>query len=431
MTSYKDRTPSSKKLYERAKKVLPAGVSYQLRDLPPHPFYVKKAQGVRITDVDDNVYTDYWMGHSALILGHSPKPVMDAVTEQLQFGTQIGFCHELEVQLAERIVDMVPSAEMVRYTSSGTEANMYGTRLARAYTNRMKMVKIEGSWHGGYDSLHTAVHAPFDVSESAGLNPKTIEDTTAVPFNDLEEAEKALKTEDKACLILEPLMGAAGFITPAPGYLEGLNELCDKTGTLLIFDEVITGFRMAPGGAQEHYGVIPDITILGKILGGGFPIGALVGRRDIFERIDHTKYQNMTERSAQGGTFTGNPISMIAGITTLDILKDGEVHKKIDKLGEKMSKGLREIIEQESALASVTGHGSSFAIHFRDNAPTNARESANYDHVASRAFFIHMLENKIAFMTPSICHAWVCEPHTSVDVDEFLVSAENFFKNYK
>ncbi|MFH0850279.1 MAG: aminotransferase class III-fold pyridoxal phosphate-dependent enzyme, partial [Candidatus Bathyarchaeota archaeon] len=314
---YKERTKGSLRLYERAQRVLPAGVSYQLRDITPHPFYVRKAQGVKLTDVDGNVYTDYWVGHGALILGHSPEPVVEAVAKQLHNGTHFGFCHELEIELAERIVDMMPSAEMVRYTSSGTEANLYGTRLARAYTGSMKMVKIEGGWHGGYDSLHTAVHAPFNVPESAGLNPKTVEDTSAVPFNDLEAAEKALKPGDKACLIIEPVMGAGGFITPEQGYLEGLRELCDDTGTLLIFDEVVTGFRLAPGGAQEYYGVTPDVSIIGKILGGGFPVGALVGRREVFERINHNKYPRMQERSAQGGTFTGNPISMTAGIATL------------------------------------------------------------------------------------------------------------------
>lgn len=429
--SYKERTKGSLRLYERAQRVLPAGVSYQLRDITPHPFYVRKAQGVKLTDVDGNVYTDYWVGHGALILGHSPKQVVDAVARQLPNGTHYGFCHELEIELAERVVDMMPSAEMVRYTSSGTEANLYATRLARAYTGRMKMLKIEGGWHGGYDSLHMAVHAPFNVPESAGLNPKTVEDTSAVPFNDLEAARKALKLGDKACLIIEPVMGAGGFITPEPGYLEGLREICDDTGTLLMFDEVITGFRLAPGGAQEYYGVKPDVSTIGKILGGGFPVGALVGRRDVFERINHKKYPGMQERSAQGGTFTGNPISMTAGIATLDALKDGKVYKKIGKLGGKMSEGLREIAGRYSLHASVIGVASCFALHFRPKPPRNARETADSDGKAAKAFYEHMLSSNIAFMTPSVCHAWICEPHTEKDVGGFLAAAEEFFKNYK
>ena len=426
--SYEDRTEDSRRLYERAQKVLPGGVTYQLRDITPHPFYVKKAQGVKLTDVDGNVFTDYWVGHGALILGHSPKVVVDAVMKQLPYGTHYGFCHELEVELAERVVDMVPSAELVRYTSSGTEANLYASRLARAYTGRMPMVKIEGGWHGGYDSLHKAVHPPFNVSESAGLNPKTVEDTYAIPFNDLEAAEKALKPEDKACLIVEPVLGVGGFITPEEGYLEGLREICDDTGTLLIFDEVISGFRVAPDSAQGYYGVTPDISIFGKILGGGFPIGAFVGRRDIFEMINHQKFPDMQARSAHGGTFTGNPISMTAGIATLDYLKDGKVHKQIGRLGDKMRKGFNDIIDRYNTPASVLGVESCFALHFRATPPRNARETAEGDAKTAKAFYEHMLNKGIAFMTPSTCHAWVCEPHTEQDVDEFLQATEEFFK---
>ena len=182
MTGYESRTSNSKRLFERAKKVLPAGVSYGIRALPPYPFYLQKAKGVTLTDVDGNQYTDYWVGHGALILGHAPDVVIDAVKKQLPYGTHFGFTHEKEIELAEKIVKHVPSAEMVRFASSGTEANMYGTRLARAYTGRNKMLKIEGGWHGGYDSLHSHVSRPFGRSESAGLNPKVIEDTYAVCF---------------------------------------------------------------------------------------------------------------------------------------------------------------------------------------------------------------------------------------------------------
>lgn len=429
--NYVDRTPKSKKLFQRAKNVLPSGVTYGLRAINPHPFYVKRAKGVKLYDIDGNVYTDYWVGHGALILGHSPTPVVEAVSEQLEKGTHFGFCHELEIELAERIVDTVPCAEKVRYTNSGTEANLYGTRLARAYTGRMKMVKIEGGWHGGYDSLHLAIHAPFNVSESAGLNPKTVHDTSAIPYNDLKAAEKALKPCDKACLIIEPVLAAAGFITPEPCYLEGLREICDDTNTLLIFDEVVTGFRLAEGGAQEYYGVVPDIAIIGKILGGGFPIGAFCGNSEIFELIDQKKFPNMEERSAHAGTFVGNPISMIAGIATLDTLKASKIYKKINSFGEKIRKGLESIIEESNVSASVTGVGSTFALHFTDKPPNNAREMANGDTKLSREYYNHMLERNIAYMSPSISHCWICGPHTIVDVNEYLSATEMFFINYK
>jgi glutamate-1-semialdehyde 2,1-aminomutase len=430
LSSFEEKTRKSKALYERACRLLPSGVSYGIRALPPYPFFVADAQGVKLRDVDGNEYTDYWVGHGALILGHSPKKVMVAVRKQLSHGTHIGFSHELEIELAERIVESVPSAEMVRYTTSGTEANMYGTRLARGYTGRMKMLKIEGGWHGGYDSLQKAVTYPFDRSESAGLNPKTTDDTDAVPFNDLEAAKRKLRGGKYACMILEPVMGAAGFITPEPGYLQGLREVCDATGTLLIFDEVVTGFRLAPGGAQELYGVKPDITILGKIVGGGLPIGAFCASREIMERIDHRKYPKAEERVAHGGTFTGNPVSMVAGCATLDILKDGKIYIDIDRLGGRMRSGLEQIFSKCMLPASVTGVGSTFAIHFQAKKPMNAGDAARNDPNVTRAYFKHMLDRGIVYLSPNVSHCWISSPHTKNDVDHYLAATEDFVRGY-
>ncbi len=431
MTDYQSRTSNSKKLFERANKVLPAGVSYGIRALPPYPFYLKKAKGVTLTDVDSNTYTDYWVGHGALVLGHAPDVVIDAVKEQLPYGTHFGFTHEKEIELAERIVKYVPSAEMVRYASSGTEANMYGTRLARAYTGRNKMLKIEGGWHGGYDSLHAYVSRPYGRSESAGLNLKTIEDTYAVPYNDLEAARKLAKEHDLACIILEPVMGAAGFLTPEPGYLEGLREICDETDTLLIFDEVITGFRLGMGGAQEYYGVTPDMTIMGKVIGGGFPVGAFCGSEEIMERIDHKKYPDPEKRSAHGGTFTGNPVSMVAGSATVDALADGKIHKHIDALGEKMRNGLLDLMERNDAPVSVTGVGSTFGIHFQEKPPKNAGDTSRNDIPATRAYFHHMLESGIIYLSPTVSHSWISSPHTVDDVEKYLAATEEYIRGYK
>ena len=431
MSGYKSRTSNSKRLFERAKKVLPAGVSYGIRALPPYPFYLQNAKGVTLTDVDGNKYTDYWGGHGALILGHAPDEVIEAVTTQLPHGTHFGFTHEKEVELAEKIVKHVPSAEMVRYASSGTEANMYGTRLARAYTGRNKMLKIEGGWHGGYDSLHSHVSRPYGRSESAGLNPKTIEDTYAVPYNDLEAAEEQAKRHDLACIILEPVMGAAGFLTPEPGYLEGLREICNDNDALLIFDEVITGFRLGMGGAQEHYGVTPDITIMGKVIGGGFPVGAFCGPEEIMERIDHIKYPDQEERSAHGGTFTGNPISMVAGSATVDALSDGAVHKHIDRLGEKMRSGLVDIMERNKVPISITGVGSTFGMHFQQDVPSNAGETSKNNIPATKAYFQHMLESGIIYLSPTVSHSWISSPHTNEDIEKYLAATEDYIKSYK
>ena len=431
MSDYGKRTRKSKELFERASKVLPAGVSYGIRALPPYPFYVDHAKGVEVYDVDGNVYTDYWVGHGALILGHAPDPVIEAVDKQLPQGTHFGFSHVHEIELAERIVKYVPSAEMVRYTSSGTEANMYGTRLARAYTNRNAMLKIEGGWHGGYDSLHAYVSRPYGRLESAGLNSKTIEDTYAVPFNNPEAARKASKEHKLACIIVEPVMGAAGFIPPEPGYLEGLRELCDETDALLIFDEVITGFRLGMGGAQQYYGVTPDLTIMGKVIGGGFPVGAFCGPEDIMELIDQNKYPEPERRSAHGGTFTGNPITMVAGCATIDTLKDGTIHKNINRLGDKMRSGLQDIFDGSKYPAVVTGVGSTFGIHFKKDEPKNAGDTAKNNLEMTRAYFRYMLEQNIIYLSPTVSHSWISSPHTDQDVEKYLSTTEAFMKGYK
>jgi glutamate-1-semialdehyde 2,1-aminomutase len=431
MSSYDQRTSNSKEMFKRASKVLPAGVSYGIRALPPYPFYIDKAKGVSLFDIDGNTYTDYWVGHGALILGHAHDNVIDAVSKQLSSGTHFGFSHEREIELAERIVKFVPSAEMVRYTSSGTEANMYGTRLARAYTGRNKMLKIEGGWHGGYDSLHAYVSRPYGRLESAGLNPKTIEDTIAAPFNDLEKATKIAKNHELACIIVEPIMGAAGFLTPEPGYLEGLREVCDDTDTLLIFDEVITGFRLGMGGAQEYYNVLPDLTIMGKVIGGGFPVGAFSGPEAIMELVDHNKYSDPSERSAHGGTFTGNPITMVAGCATVDSLKNGIIHKHIDRLGEKMRNKLQEIFNESKYPASVTGIGSTFGIHFQEERPMNAGDTAKNNLEMTRSYFQYMLETNIIYMSPTVSHSWISSPHTDENVEAYLAATEEFIRGYK
>jgi glutamate-1-semialdehyde 2,1-aminomutase len=431
LSDYVTITPGSKVLFERAKEVLPAGVSYGIRDIIPYPFFVKSAKGVKLTDVDGNVYIDYWVGHGALILGHAHDAVMDAVAKQIRDGTHIGFSHPLEIELAERIIDMVPSAEMVRYTSSGTEANMYAVRLARAYTGRMKIAKIEGGWHGGYDSLHVGVHAPFNIPESAGLNPKATEDTAVVPFNNPDAAREAAKGSELACILVEPVLGAGGIIPPEPGYLEGLREICDDTGTLLIFDEVITGFRLGPGCAQGYYNVTPDLTILGKILGGGFPIGAFCGGRELFERLDHRKYPRMDERSFHGGTFTGNPVSMVAGIKTLDILREGKIYEKTDRFGDKMRAGLEDIASRNDIDTAITGVSSGFGIHFQKERPLNIRDVTRNDTNVANAYYRHMLDRNIAYVSAALPHCFFAEPHTDEDVEEYLAATEDFYKNYK
>ena len=311
---YEAMTPRSRELFERARSVLPGGTNYHIRFYKPYPAFISRAKGPLVWDVDGNAYDDYWMGHGVHVLGHAPDFVLEKVREVASRGTHPGYPHELLVEYAELLTKVLPGVEMVRFCNSGTEAVMYALRLARAYTGRKKVVKMEGGWHGAYDGLHVGVAPPYNVPESKGLPEEAIANTLVIPFNDLRAAEEALRRGDVAAIIVEPVMGAAGCIGPEPGYLEGLRKLADEHDVLLVFDEVITGFRLAPGGAQEYFGVRADLVVLGKAVGGGFPgAGAFAGPSDIMELLDHLKIPDPRERSAHGGTFTGNPITLAAG----------------------------------------------------------------------------------------------------------------------
>ena len=426
--SYVSKTQKSKNLYERAKKFLPAGVSYSIRHFGPYPFYTAKAKGSKLYDVDGNEYIDFWLGHTALILGHSPPAVVKAVKKQLENGTHYGTSHELEIKLAEQIVKMVPSAEMVRFTNSGTEANMYATRLARAYTGRSKIAKFEGGWHGGYDALHIGVRHPFDIPESAGLTDGAIQDTTVLPFNNLQEVRETLKNDDVASITIEPVLGAGGGIPAEKEFLKGLRELCNEKGTLLIFDEVITGFRLAPGGGQQYYGVTPDITVFGKILGGGFPIGAFCGRREIMERIDTLLYER-PHYSFHGGTFSGNPISMTAGLATLKLLEGGQLTNKLNNVGEKIREQLMETFEANNVDVQVTGAGSLFNTHFTKEEVKDAHAASKADKKKQINYHLSLIVNGVFFL-PTHTGA-LSTTHFQADIEKLYEETEKYAKQCK
>ena len=431
---YEERTKSSKMIFERAKKYLPGGVTYAIRYFEPYPFYVVKAEGSKLWDVDGNEYTDYWTGHGAILMGHGYAPVIEAVKDQLNYGTHFGFSHEWEVKWAEQICRMIPSAEMVRLTSSGTEANMYVIRLARAYTGKRKIGKFEGHWHGGYDGLHKAVNYPFDKPPSLGLTKGVLDDVVTLPFNDLDGVRKRIKGKNLACIIVEPIMGVCGFITPENNFLKGLRELCDEKDILLVFDEVITGFRLC-GGAQKFYNVKPDLTTLGKIVGGGyFPAGAFCGRADIMEKIDHVKYPNFYERSFHGGTYTGNPLTARAGYTLLNELerKESEIYPYLSKLGKMARDGLADIFEKRGFQAYVTGVESMFAIHFTKERPKDGLTAERTKDInLAKEFFTFMLNHNIAFLSPRMAHCFISASHSKEDIEKFLLLTEEFVSKIK
>jgi glutamate-1-semialdehyde 2,1-aminomutase len=422
---YVSRTSKSKALYERAKKVLPAGVSYAIRYFEPYPFYTAKARGSRVYDVDGNEYIDFWLGHTALILGHSPPIVVDAVRKQLGNGTQYGTSHELEIALAEQVVKMVPSAQMVRFTNSGTEANMYATRLARAYAGKEKIAKFEGGWHGGYDALHVGVKYPYDIPESAGLTSGATQDTILLPFNDLEGVRKRLKNVEIASMIVEPVLGSGGGVPAEREFLKGLREFCDERDILLIFDEVITGFRLAPGGAQQYYGVKPDITVLGKILGGGFPIGAFCGSRKIMERIDSLIYRRPSY-SFHGGTFTGNPITMTAGLATLKALEDGVLISGLNRLGDRIRIELREIIERNDEHVQLVGDGSLFNVHFTKEKVKDALITSRTDKKRLFDYNLHLITRGVFFLPGH--NGVLSTAHSDADIELLFRETEQYFK---
>jgi glutamate-1-semialdehyde 2,1-aminomutase len=425
---YEGKTRKSKVLYERARKVLPAGVSYGIRYFEPYPFYTARARGSKLYDVDGNEYVDYWLGHTALILGHGPTAVIKAVKGQIENGTHYGTSHELEIKLAEQVAKMVPTAEMIRFTNSGTEANMYATRLARACTGKAKIAKFEGGWHGGYDALHTGVKHPYNVPESAGLTEGATQDTLLLPFNNLSGVRSRLKNEQVASIVIEPVLGAGGGIPAEREFLKGLKEICVEKGILLIFDEVITGFRLAPGGGQQYFGVTPDITVLGKILGGGFPIGAFCARKEIMQKVDSLIHKR-PNYSFHGGTFTGNPITMTAGRATLKILEDGRLTGKLNKLGENFRKQLGRIFETAQIDAQVTGAGSIFNVHFTKEEIKDAACVARADRNRLFEYNMHLITNGI-FQLPTHNGA-LSTAHTDTDITKLLKETENYTSQFE
>ncbi|MEM1937144.1 MAG: aspartate aminotransferase family protein [Candidatus Caldarchaeum sp.] len=415
-------------LFEEAQKYLPAGVTYSVRHIDPRPVYVERAEGAYVWDLHGVRYVDFWMGHGALLMGHGYRPVLEAASEQLWRGAHFGYPHPWEVKWAKQVCSMVPSAEKVRPTNSGTEANMYAVRTARGFTGRKIVGKIEGGWHGGYDGLQVGVSYPVDKPSTLGLPEEATANTLLLPFNDLEGVERRLKGREVAAIVVEPVLGAGGFIPADREYLKGLREICDRVGAVLIFDEVITGFRLSPGGAQKLYGVVPDMTVLGKCVGGGpFPTGAFCGRSEIMEVLDHKKRPMPYERVFHGGTYSGNPLAMRAGYVLLKELEKGLVYGHLDSLGRRAREGLEEALEPLNA--HITGIGSLVCIHFTKEKPVDI-------HTANRTkdlrltveFSKHMVLEKILYVPPYNPHLFISAAHSKEDVDALVEAAERFAK---
>jgi len=418
----------SRELYDRALRVLPAGVSYRMRLMEPYPFYVDSAHGSKVIDVDGNDYTDFWCTHFSMILGHSYPRVREAIEKQLDKGWNFGLVHELEVRLAELIKRHVPSAEMMRYASSGTEANMYATRLARTFAKRSLIGKFEAGWHGGYDALECAIKPPFNVPPTGGLTRAILKDTIVLPYNDLDGTRKIVKRRKLASIVVEPVLGAGGMIPADQDFLKGLRELCDETGTLLVFDEVVTGFRLGLGGGQGYFHVQPDLTVFGKIIGAGLPVGAIAGRSDIMEHMDHRKYSG-SDFCFQGGTGAANVLTLVAGEATIRTLQNEPVYDKIDRLGERTRTRLSEMFTRLGFNARVTGIGSLFGIHFTKKKDIHDLRHFSEEHVErAKRLFAFLLKNRIVLLSTELPHGVISYLHSESEIDTLVSRIEDFVK---
>jgi len=425
----------SEAIYEEAKKTLPSGASSNVRVYKHEPFPIifDHGKGSRVWDVDGNEYIDYLLAYGPLILGHCHPSVVSAIREQIQKGTMFGTTTELEVEVAKKIAGMVPGAEMVSFSNSGTEATMEAVRIARAFTGRDKILKFEGHYHGHHDYVLFSVESPSSV---AGLElaptklpfypgiPEGVSHTVIVaPWNNLAALERTLKkyANDIAAVIMEPVIGSSGVIPPADGYLKGVRELTQKLDVLLIFDEILTGFRIAKGGAQEYFGVTADLACFAKALGNGAPIAAITSRRDVMGMIGPGKI-------GYGGTYNANPLSLAACNATLDVLSknDGEVFSRMNPITKKLMDGLQQACDRAGHDAVVQGVGPMFQVYFtRLKKIGTYRQSLQCDYEKFKDFREMMLERGVYFHPDGTERLMLSAVHTAEDIEKTLAAAED------
>lgn len=432
---YGNSFSTSRELYRKALGLFPNGVTHDSRLLKPFPIYVDHALGCKKWDEDGNEYIDYFGGHGALLLGHGHPRVVEAVSKQIARGTHYGACHRLEVEWAQLVIDMVPSAEKVRFVNSGTEATLMAVRLARIFTGKSKVLKFAGHFHGWHNSLIIGASPPYELSPP-GIPKGVRQDTIVCPPNDIKKVEKILQEGDKvACVIIEPTGASFGMIPTSAGFLKELRQITDRYGVLLIFDEIITGFRCARGGAQEYYGVIPDITTLGKILAGGFPGGAVAGRGDILELLEkkEDKEWNLQRKMFHYGTFNANPVSASAGIATLKIVATGEPIDRANKASSMLIKGMNEVIDKYHLSWCVHGDFSGFRFllgHTCDKRSFCDFRSCDYDYrrlkgandpILTENLRLGMLLNGVDLTEQG---GWVSAAHTPEDIEKTILALE-------
>ena len=424
-------TNNSKIIYEKAKKAIPGGVNSPVRAFQSvdkeYPIFIKSGNGSKLYDEDGNEYVDMIGSWGPMILGHNYPQVLEIVKKELENGTSFGLPTKKEVELAELVKSCFPSIEKLRLTTSGTEAAMASVRLARAFTGKNKIVKFEGCYHGHSDSLLVKAGSgllTFAHQDSNGITEGVVKDTITLPFGDFEKLKETLESEkDIACVIIEPIPANMGLIETKKEYLEKIREITEKEKVVLIFDEVISGFRISLGGAQEVFGITPDLTVLGKIIGGGYPVGGFGGKKEIMDLI------SPVGNVYHAGTLSGNPISVAAGIETISILKKNtEIYENINTKTENLVNQINELIKKYSIPASVNHFGSLFTIFFsKEKVDTLEKAIFSNDEFYS-IYFDTMLENGI-IVPPSKYEAhFVSYVHNDKDIEKFLTGVEKTFE---
>jgi glutamate-1-semialdehyde 2,1-aminomutase len=423
---YRHRHPKSRALAERARTAIPGGITHDIRHLVPFPVYVERAAGSRKWDVDGHEYVDYWMGHGALFLGHCHPAVVRAVQEQMARGTHLGASHAVEVRWAELVNQLVPCADLTRFTMSGTEATHLAMRVARAYTGRTKVVKLAGHFHGWHDGAVAAVNPPYEVPMSAGVPGATMDQVVICPPNDIKAVETAIGRGDVAAVILEPAGGQAGTTPTIPGYLHELRALTAREGVVLIFDEVITGFRYAPGGAQQYFNVTPDLTTLAKIVAGGLPGGALAGTREIMSMLAFRGDPDWdrSQRVAHAGTFNANPLSAAAAIATLEPCADASLQARASKAGEELRRALADTMKKVGVPGTCYGEASIYHVSFEGKPGL-----AGFDRPRKGALY-HLL--RCALLNHGVdCsanHGWISAVHGDEDLERTVQGYDRAFR---
>lgn len=420
----------SKTLYSRAKRYIPGGVNSPVRafrSVGGYPIFIKNASGSRVYDIDGNEYIDYVLSWGPMILGHSYPKVVNALKRAVEKGTSYGAPTELEIELARIIISAFPSIKMVRMVNSGTEATMSAIRVARAYTGRDKIIKFEGCYHGHADGLLVKAGSgatTFGVPDSPGVPRDYARNTINLPFNNIKALRKTLNRvgRDVACVIIEPVVGNMGCILPKDGFLQELRDITKKYGIIFIFDEVMTGFRVAYGGAQELYGINPDMTCLGKIIGGGLPVGAYGGRKDIMMQI------SPEGPVYQAGTLSGNPLAMTAGIETLKTLSKSGIYEKLEKRAEQLEDGINEAAKKAGVKIYFSRVGSMFCTYFTDREVWDYNSAKMSDTKRFSKFFRSMLSKGINLAPSQFEAGFLSTAHTFSDIENTIKAVRESFR---